>query len=103
MKGRSIKFLLPLPDRNTREFTHHSRGARTPAAAHNAWEQSCRQRWRALTLCIKAKLEAVDCKITSFEHEFLAHFTTSDGKTVGEHIIPQLNDRTSPPRLSLLG
>ena len=36
--GRRIRFVLPLPDRNDREFTHHSRGPRTPAAAEAAWE-----------------------------------------------------------------
>ena len=101
MNDRSIKFILPLPDRSSRAFTHHSRGQRTPDAAREAWEQACRQRWRALALCIKAKLEAVECKITSFDSEFLAHFVTNDGRTVGEHIIPQLNENAGPPTLRL--
>lgn len=102
-KGRSIRFLLPLPDRTDRQYTHHSRGMRTIEAAHDQWEQACRQRWRALALVIKAKLEAIESGITTFESEFLAHFMTADGKTVGEHIIPQLNDKNTPPRLALLG
>lgn len=105
MKGRSIKFMLPLPDRGSKEFTQYTcRGklsARTEDAAAKLWEQACRQRWRALALCIKAKLEAVECGITTFEHEFLAHFLAADGRTVGDHIIPQLNDLSSPPRLTL--
>lgn len=95
-KGRSIKFLLPLPNRAAREFCEHSRGTRTIEAAHEKWEQACRQRWRALLLCIKAKLEAVECGITTFDAEFLAHFVTDDGRTVGECILPQLDNHTTP-------
>ena len=108
--GRTIKFMLPLPDKTDQKFTHFKRGGsqwaltpRTEAAALAAWEQACRQRWRALALCIKAKLEAVECGITTFEQEFLAHFIAADGRTVGEHIIPQLNDTTNPRALSLMG
>ena len=39
MEGRQIRFVLPLPDRADREFTHHSRGARTASAAEAAYEQ----------------------------------------------------------------
>src|SRR5688572_2295896 len=58
--GRQIRFVITLPDRNDRRFTHHSRGRRTPESQMNEWEQACRQRWRALALVIKAKLEAVE-------------------------------------------
>jgi hypothetical protein len=51
-------------------------------------QQTRRQRWRALLLCIKAKLEAVEAKIESFEEAFLAHVVLPDGKTVGEHALP---------------
>lgn len=40
---------------------------------------------RALALCIKAKLEAVQAGIVTFDEEFLAHFLLPDGKTVGDH------------------
>jgi hypothetical protein len=98
LHDRRVKFLLPLPSRHDRAFTHTEsrRKARTEAQAHQAWEQACRQRWRALSLCIKAKLEAVAAGITTFEHEFLAHFLTGDGRTVGDHIIPQLGQFNAP-------
>jgi len=47
-----------------------------------------RQLWRALSLVIKAKMEACESNITDFEREFLAHIVMPDGKTVGEHVIP---------------
>ncbi|MCX7585070.1 hypothetical protein [Phenylobacterium sp. 58.2.17] len=92
MAGRHIKFILPMPDPDDREFTHTpSRGdLRTAAAAEAAWEQACRQRWRALALVIKAKLEAVAAGITTVEDEFLAHTVLPDGSTVGEWAKPQL-------------
>lgn len=47
-----------------------------------------RQKWRALLLCIKAKLEGVESKIETFEEAFLAHIVMPDGITVGQHTRP---------------
>lgn len=92
MNGRQIKFLLPIPDRNERQFTHTPAKdmPRSDEAATQAYEQAVRQRWRALALVIKAKLEAVESGITVFEEEFLAHIVMPDGKTIGEHALPQI-------------
>ena len=89
---RMVKFLLPMPDPKAREFTHTpARGTlRSPAEAEKAWEQAGRQRWRALALVIKAKLEAVAAGITTIEDEFLAHTVLPDGQTVGEFMQPQI-------------
>jgi len=92
MSGRRIKLVLPLPDRDSEEFTltPSRKWARTEKQAYDAWEQACRQRWRALALVIKAKLEAVDAGISSFESEFLADTMLPDGSRVAEFIEPQL-------------
>ncbi len=90
MGGRHIRFDLPMPDKDDPEFTHHSRGERTATAAHQAWEQATRQRWRALALVVKAKLEAVESGIATFEEEFLAHILLPDGSTVGQWAAPQV-------------
>lgn len=87
---RRIKFVLQLPDRKAKEFTHSSRGPRAADVAEKAWEQAGRQRWRALALVIKAKLEAVASGITTIEDEFMAHTVLPDGQTVGEFMKPQL-------------
>jgi len=95
-KGRRVCFELPLPKRDDKRFTHyrHGRGnvliERSPDAATRAWEQACRTAWRALALVIKAKLEAVESRITTFEDEFLAHIVMPDGQTVGSHVRPQI-------------
>jgi hypothetical protein len=97
IKERHVRFILPMPNRMDKEFTHSPTGkARTTDAAYNAWEQGCRQRWRALALAIKAKLEAVECGIVTFDQEFLAHIVAHNGRTVGEQIIPLIEAKKTP-------
>jgi len=91
--NRRVMFRVPLPDRRAREFTHTpERGARRrPEAAEELRQQAVMQRWRALALVIKAKLEAVAAGITTVEQEFLAHIVLPDGHTtVGTWMAPQL-------------
>jgi len=92
MSDRRIVFRLPLPDRNDDEFakTPSGRRTRSPEQQYVAWEQACRSRWRALFLCIKAKLESVESGIETFEDAFLAHVMMPDGMTVGEHTRPKI-------------
>ena len=66
------------------------------------WEQACRQRWRALALVIKAKLEAVESGITTFEDEFLAHIVMPDGQTVATHIKPRIAEAYEGGRMLAL-
>lgn len=89
---RRIVFELPLPDPADENFrlTPTGREKRNPSSYYAAWEQACRQRWRALALVIKAKLEAVESGITTFEDEFLAHIIMPDGISVGNHIKPSI-------------
>ncbi|MEM6907201.1 MAG: hypothetical protein AAF494_00860 [Pseudomonadota bacterium] len=90
MQGRQIRFVLPMPAKDERRFTHHSRGMRTPESAIQKWEQACRQRWRALALVIKAKLEAVESGISVFEDEFMANIVLPNGKTVSDEVRPRI-------------
>ena len=90
MQNRFVRFIVPLPARDSREITHHSRGRRTKQAAQKAYDQAVRQRWRALALVIKAKLEAVEASISEFEHEFMANIVMPDGQTVADHIVPRI-------------
>lgn len=72
MVGRQVRFLLPLPNKRDREYWYTpGRGyRRTEDAAHAAWEQACRSRWRALYLIVKAKLEAVEAGISTVSGSF---------------------------------
>ena len=91
-RGRQFRFMLPLPDQRSREFTHTaSRGVqRSPLEAEKSYDQAVRQRWRALALVIKAKLEAVASGISDFEEEFLAHIILPSGRTVAEETLPSI-------------
>lgn len=89
--NRRIVFELPLPSASDPKFARDGRGSRrTPLQIAAAVEQAHRQRWRALALVIKAKLEAVESGITSFEDEFLAHIMMPDGRRVGDHVKPTI-------------
>ncbi len=91
MNGRQLRFTMALPDCQAREFRITPTGRqRASNAAQEAWEQASRQRWRALALVIKAKLEAVESGIATFEEEFLAHIVLPSGQTVGQWMIPQV-------------
>jgi hypothetical protein len=100
---RRVRFRLPMPDRAAREFTRTPTGkARVESAVRAEYDRAVRQRWRALALVIKAKLEAVAAEISTVEEEFLAHICLPDGSTVGEWAAPQLAiayDRGSMPAL----
>jgi len=90
--GRQVRFVLPMPDRQAKEFTHTpGKGLlRSGQAAEAAYEQAVRQRWRALALVIKAKLEAVEAGIVTFDDEFLAHLVLPTGETVAQAIGPNV-------------
>ncbi len=92
MCDRQVKFVLSLPEKSSDEFkyTPGKRLRRSSEKIYAAWEQACRQRWRALALVIKAKLEAVESGITEFEDEFLAHIVLPNGQTGGEYWKPQI-------------
>jgi hypothetical protein len=65
------------------------------------WEKGCRRIWRVLALVIKAKLEAVDSGVVTFDEEFFAHFVLPDGVTIAERLLPELDKilSGSTPRL----
>ena len=89
MYERQIKFVLPLPKKEEFKLTPTGR-ERTENSQFEAWEQACRQRWRALNLVIKAKLEAVECGISVFEDEFMANIVLPGGQTVSDFMTPQI-------------
>lgn len=104
LAGRRIKFILPLPDRASKEITHAHMGVRgiqprSDAAAEAAYDKAARQRWRALLLIIKAKLEAVASGITTIEDEFLAQTVLPDGQTVSQAMQPQIEQAYSDGKM----
>jgi hypothetical protein len=87
---RQVRFKVKVPDRD--DFFRTPTGRRrSTSQAEREWEQAQRQRWRALLLVIKAKLEAIEAGIATFEDEFLAYTMLPSGETVGEWMTPQLD------------
>ena len=108
MENRRIRFVLELPDPEEFRYTNHSPPReRSDRAQREAYDQACRQRWRALLLVIKAKLEAVTAGISTIETEFLANIVLPDNATAGEWMLPQIDRayRTGemPPLLPAAG
>lgn len=94
----TIRFTLPHPEREA--FLHDGNGReRRPDVVDKFLAQANRQRWRALYLVIRAKLEAVDAGIAVYEEEFMAFVVTASGKTVGEIVLPRLPEITDGRRV----
>lgn len=95
MKGRKVRFDLPLPSRDDPTFKRTPTGrSRDRQSVQAAYEQAVRQRWRALFLTIKALLEAVEIELVTFDQAFLAHIMVEAGGTVGQALIPKLGEIT---------
>jgi hypothetical protein len=101
MRDRQIRFLVPMPDPSDRDITHSANERRrTPSVAKTAYDQTVRARWRSLALVIKAKLEAVNSDIVTFEDEW------ADNSTVGDRLFPAIEQAYSTgtvPALLALG
>lgn len=66
--NRHIKITVPLPEGDS-----------------DKEKQEARQRWRALLLVIKAKLESVDSGIETLEEAFYANIVLPNGQTIYEY------------------
>lgn len=87
--NRIVKFEIALPDSRDKKYTRDRHGwQRSPSGVEKLVQQEERTRWRALLLVIKAKLEAVESNIATFEDEFLAHVLLPNQQTVAQYIGP---------------
>ena len=90
--GKAVRFDLTLPAVEDFRYTPSRKWEREDDHVQEEWEKGCRQRWRALALVIKAKLEAIDSGITTFDTEFLPHIMLPGGQTVADTILPQIDE-----------
>jgi hypothetical protein len=86
VRDRRVRLDIPMPSEREAGSTQKA-------------EAAARQRWRAVVLVIKAKLEAVESGISTLDAEFLANIITDDGRTIGEAIIPRLSEAVKAGRL----
>lgn len=92
MLNRRVRFVLPLPNRDNVEYTYDRNSgpySRRGTFYEEKYNQAIRQRWRALLLCIKAKLESVESGIETLEEAFMAQLVLADGQTMSEWVKPQ--------------
>ena len=87
---RYIRIMLPMPDPADFQLTEETRRRRSADAQQRAYEQAVRQRWRALVLIVKAKLEAIEAGLSTIEREFLADIIMPNNQTVGQWLAPQI-------------
>ncbi len=77
MQAKKIRMLFPLPARDTFQPT-------AKISAHQWYRRATMQRWRAIILIVKAKLESIEVGAADFTQEFLAYTVMDDDRTVGE-------------------
>ena len=99
---RTIRFILPRVNPTDKRFTRDARGQIPLGSKQRMLKiaQADRQRWRALYLVIRAKIEAVEAGIAVFEQEFLAYVVLPNGLTVGDSLVPLLQEGKPLPQLS---
>lgn len=88
--NRIVKFDIALPDPRDPKWKR-IKGRymeRSAVGVQKIVDQEERSRWRALLLVIKAKLEAIESGIATFEDEFLAHTLLPNQQTVAEWVGP---------------
>ncbi len=86
---RRVKLIIPMPTPD--DVSRRADGSSRPVQHRKGvLEQATRQRWRALILIVKAKLEAVESGISTIEEEFMANILLPSGQTVGQWMQPQI-------------
>ncbi len=88
LQDRVVRFTINLPDKKK-----HGDGVR--------FERAERQRWRALLLVIKAKLESVENQIEHFEEAFMGQIVMPDDQTISQHVRPQIAEAYKSGKMPL--
>ncbi len=91
LHDRTIRFKVQYPSPDDRQFTHTEVQGweREPRKARELWERAIRQKWRALHLMVKAKLEAIASGIVTAEKEWMPYTVLRTGQTVSEWVEEQ--------------
>lgn len=65
------------------------------------FEQEARRIWRVLYHHMKSIFEACDSGVMEFREMMLPYILTKDGRTVAEHILPDLDSKIAGPERML--
>lgn len=92
--GHMVRMQVPLKDVDDGEVRRRQQRARTKTAATiraDLVEQEARRIWRVMHWSLKARLEAVQEAVETFEQAFLAHLVDpSSGGTVWQMVAPAI-------------
>jgi len=101
--GRGVRITLPMPSPQDETICLTPSGRRRSSGViKQRFQAEVRRRWRALYLVMKAKLTAVQDRISTFEREFLPDLVLPDGRTVIEAGGGPLKTALSAGKISLL-
>lgn len=118
--GRHYRLDVPLPDMSkfadpSKPDWQQAKGITVPRGwpnwgiekrkqwTRNSMDQSERERWRAVLLMLKAKLELVRIGISTVEREFMADLVLPNGSTVAHMLETQIADVLAGETPRLLG
>lgn len=91
LKSYTMRFVLPIPGDKAFTFRTDKRSGQKVRNTDNQIEKyrdaEERRRWRALKIVIQAKLEAVDCGISTLVEEFMAFIVVPNGDTFGRWVM----------------
>ncbi len=90
LHDRIVRFTITLPDK--KKFGDGVR-----------FERAERQKWRALLLVIKAKLESVENAIETFEQSFLSQIVMPNDQTVADLALPLIAESYKTGKMKFLG
>jgi len=91
-EGRFVRFEVVTPPlEDFRLAPGRGYRVRSESQQRAAQEKAIRQRWRALALVIKAKLESIESGIESFDEAFMPHILLPDRTTAGDWLKPQID------------
>jgi hypothetical protein len=84
-----VRFVVTMPTM-AECYLRRDGGRMGDVQAKQSYEKQVRSAWRSLYLVIKGKLESIEMGIETIEEVFMAQLVLSDGKTLAEVVLPQL-------------
>ena len=87
-RNASYRFKMPQPDKG--------------GDYRGSWEQEERRLYRCFFISIKSKVVAVENDIATFEEAFMPHVITKDGRTIGQKLLPEIEQGTPAIDIGML-
>jgi hypothetical protein len=106
VEGAKYRIDVPLPHRDPDKPPpgwHAWEEARRERYRESHHEQACRERWRAIVLMLKAKLEVISLGLSTVEREFMADMVLPNGRTASQCLPDIIRAGLADPGVRQLG